>query len=58
VRPVDTDVAAHALGSMVEWFAFTHFELGEPSPDDVSIDRAVETLTDLWYHAVFVTPPE
>ena len=56
-RPLDTDVAAHALGSMVEWFAFTHFELDEPSVDEVSIDRAVETLTDLWYHAVFVIKP-
>jgi AcrR family transcriptional regulator len=58
VRPVDTDVAAHALGSMVEWFAFTHFELDEPSADEVTIDRAVETLTDLWYHSVFVIPPD
>jgi AcrR family transcriptional regulator len=55
-RPLDTDVAAHALGSMVEWFAFTHFELDQPSADDVTLDRAVDTLTDLWYHAVFVTP--
>lgn len=55
VRPLDTDVAAHALASMVEWFAFTHFELDEPSSADVTIERAVETLTDLWYHAVFVT---
>jgi len=57
IRPMNTAVAAHALGSMVEWFAFAHFELEEPAPSDVSLDAVVETLADLWHHAVYgVTP--
>jgi len=57
IRPLDTAVAAHALGSMVEWFAFAHFELDEPSPLAVSLDSVVDTLSDLWYHAVYGATP-
>lgn len=53
VRPMNTRLAAHALGAMVEWFAFTNVELGEPPLDEVPIDDAVEALTDLWLHAVY-----
>jgi AcrR family transcriptional regulator len=53
IRPIDPKVAAHALASMTEWFAFTHFELGEPSVDEVPLDRAVDTLSDLWYAGVY-----
>ena len=53
VRPLNPAIASHALGAMVEWFAFAHFELGEPSPDDVDIDTAARGLADLWMHAVF-----
>lgn len=53
IRPIDPKVAAHALASMAEWFAFTHFELGEPSVDEVPLDRAVDTLSDLWYAGVY-----
>jgi len=57
IRPLDTAVAAHALGSMVEWFAFAHFELDEPPPSAVSLDSVVDTLSDLWYHAVYGATP-
>lgn len=53
VREMNTQASAYALASMVEWFAFTHFSLGEPSADDVAFDQAVDTLTDLWLHAVY-----
>jgi AcrR family transcriptional regulator len=52
-RPLDTRLAAHALGAMAEWFAFAHFELGEPGPGSASADDVADTLTDLWFHAVY-----
>jgi hypothetical protein len=56
VRPFDPALAAHALGSMAEWFAFTHVVLDEPpatgSTDEV-LARAAATLTDLWFNAVY-----
>ena len=58
IRPMNTTLAAHALGSMVEWTAFTHFVLEEPSPSEFAIDDIAETLTDLWWHAVFINEPE
>ncbi len=53
VRPLDTTVAAHALGSMVEWFAFTHVVLNEPSGQTRTLDEVAHTLSDLWYHALY-----
>ena len=53
VRPLDAKVASHALGAMVEWFAFAHFELGEPSPAEVDVEAAARGLADLWFHAVY-----
>jgi hypothetical protein len=40
---------------MVEWAATTQFVLEAPPAGDASFEDAVETLTDLWYHAVY--PP-
>lgn len=54
-RPLNTALAAHALGSMAEWLAFAHFELGQPSPEEATLDDIAETITDLWYHAVYIT---
>ena len=53
IRPLDPDLTAHALGAMVEWFAFTHFVLEEPPVDDESFETSVRLLTDLWFHAVY-----
>jgi AcrR family transcriptional regulator len=53
IRSMHTGVTAHAMAAMVEWFAFTHFELDEPSADDVDFEQVVETLTDLWVQAIF-----
>lgn len=58
VRSFDPELAASALGSMVEWFAFTHFVVDEPVESaalDAEIDRAVAMLSDLWAHAVYGT---
>jgi len=52
-RPMNTEVAAHALAAMTEWTAFAHFELGAPGPGRVSADELADTVTDLWYHAVY-----
>lgn len=55
VRPLDPLPAAHALTSMTEWFAFTHLALDEPPSADGrrGVELVVETLTDLWLHAVY-----
>lgn len=57
IRPMNTTLAAHALGAMVEWVAFAHFVLEEPSPAEVTIDELADTLTDLWWHAVYMRDP-
>jgi AcrR family transcriptional regulator len=57
-RPMDTAVAAHALGSMVEWFAFAYFVLDEPSQASRSLEEVAHTLTDLWFHAVYGRVPQ
>ncbi len=54
VRPLNTVLASHALGAMVEWTAFTHFVLHEPPA--ASTEELADTLTDLWWHAVFAVP--
>jgi AcrR family transcriptional regulator len=55
VRPLDPLPVAHALTSMTEWFAFTHLALDEPSSGDGrrGVQLVVDTLTDLWMHAVY-----
>ena len=53
VRDMDVEVAAQALGSMVEWFAFTHFVLEEPPGSSRSLDEVAQTITDLWFHGVY-----
>ena len=58
IRTIDPELAANALGSMVEWFAFTHFVFGEPEAGPRSLDRATAVLHDLWEHAVFGVLPE
>ncbi len=58
IRPLDPVLAAHALGSMVEWFAFTHFVLQEPPVTEDSYEAAVHQLTDLWFHAVYTDATE
>jgi AcrR family transcriptional regulator len=53
IRPLNTRLSAHALGAMVEWTAFAHFELNEPPTDEVTVDELAATLADLWFHAVY-----
>jgi AcrR family transcriptional regulator len=61
VRPLDPLMSAHALGSMVEWFSFAHFELNEPPGADGELgpgyEHAVAVLVDLWSHAVYGEMP-
>lgn len=58
MRPIDPVIAAHALGAMTEWLAFTQFVLDEPGTDHASLDELVDGLTDLWFHAVYRQPPD
>lgn len=52
LRPgLDIDVAANALGSMLEWYAFTGLAFGEPRPLSVD-DHVVDTMTQLWLGAL------
>lgn len=55
VRGLDPLEAAQALASMAEWYAFSHLVLGDPTTPATAgdVDAAVETLADLWYHAVY-----
>jgi len=57
IDPIDTDLTAHALGSMSEWFAFTHFVLEEPAVTATSFESAVRTLTEVWFRAVYGRVP-
>ena len=50
IRELDPEIAANALGAMVEWAATTHFVL-DRAP--ASFDDVLDTLTDLWFHAVY-----
>jgi AcrR family transcriptional regulator len=50
-RPVDADVAAQALGSMVEWYGYTTLVFAE-SDGDVELERAAAELAKIWHHAV------
>jgi AcrR family transcriptional regulator len=51
-RDVDPRLAAHALGSMVEWVALNRYALGADH-DGPGVDETVDAVTDLWYHAVY-----
>jgi len=55
VRALDPQAAAQALSSMAEWYAFTHLVLGDSAtpPTERELDAAVDTLADLWFHAVY-----
>jgi AcrR family transcriptional regulator len=59
MRPLDPLMTAHALAAMNEWFAFTHFAMGEPPGGDLDPDNqhAVGVLVDLWYHALYGQVP-
>jgi AcrR family transcriptional regulator len=53
---LDPRAAAQALAAMTEWYAFRCLADKAPASSnvsDASIDEAVKTLTDLWYHAVY-----
>jgi AcrR family transcriptional regulator len=50
IREVDPEIAANALGAMVEWSATTTFVLDR---EPAAFDDVLETLTDLWFHAVY-----
>jgi AcrR family transcriptional regulator len=58
VRPIDPDLAAIALGAMVEWFAFTHLVLDPPASRSVDLTASIDVLADLWVHALYIRPDD
>lgn len=58
VRAVDPLTTAQAMTAMTEWLAFTHFALDEPGPDPARPDLLVDTLVDLWLHAIYGRLPD
>jgi AcrR family transcriptional regulator len=47
-------LAAEALASMAEWFAFTQFVLDPAgAPDDELFETTVRTVAELWYAAIY-----
>lgn len=54
IRPMHLGLTANALGAMVEWAATTQFVLQTPPAAGESFDDCVRTLTELWYHAVYL----
>ena len=51
-RPLDAPVVALALGTMVEWFAFTSLVVRRDPVDPAWLDRAADALAGVWEHAV------
>jgi AcrR family transcriptional regulator len=56
IRPLHPALTANALGAMVAWAATTQFVLATPPVAGESFDDCVRTLTDLWFHAVYLDP--
>lgn len=57
VRPIDPNLAAVALGAMVEWYSFMYFELDPPAGAG-DLEASVDVLTDLWVHALYARPDD
>lgn len=56
LRPIDPVMCAEGLIAMMEWFALTRLSFTETAPltDDEDV---VETLIDLWTHALGIEEP-
>lgn len=57
IRALDPATTASSLGAMVEWEAVTRFVLRPEPVTEEEFRQSVATLTDLWYHAVYVPAP-
>ena len=51
-RPGDAGLVSLALGSMVEWIAFTSMVVRDPPDDPTWLDRTAAALASVWNHAV------
>jgi AcrR family transcriptional regulator len=52
-RAFDPLLAAHALGSMAEWTALSRLALPPEGNRSTDVDAMVDSITDLWYHAIY-----
>lgn len=53
---VESQAIAVAVGSMIEWTAYTVVELGEPA--GIDLDQAVNAVVDVWCAAVTQIQPD
>lgn len=54
VKPINVEVAAWAMGLMVEWFAYLWQGTREmPQRPPFTMDTVVETLSELWCRALY-----
>jgi len=51
-RSGDAELVSLALGSMVEWIAFTSLVVRDPPDDPTWLDRTAAALAAVWDHAV------
>lgn len=56
-RPLDPVVASHALGGMVDWFAYRWFGTGAIGVEHDELEHVVRELSELWYHALYGCRP-
>lgn len=54
IRDVEVELTANALGAMVEWTAVTQLVLRVSPAADAGFEETLATLTDLWFHALYV----
>ncbi len=52
-RALDPVVAAHALGGMVDWFAYRWFGKQSIGIEHAELKHVVSELSELWYHALY-----
>lgn len=52
-RPLDPEVVAYGLGGMLDWFAYNWLGMGLIEVPVVELDRVVQQLSEVWYHAIY-----
>lgn len=52
-RQLDPVVASHAMGEMVDSFAYRWLALRSVEIDHSELERVVSELSELWYHALY-----
>ncbi|HEY8489539.1 MAG TPA: TetR/AcrR family transcriptional regulator [Dehalococcoidia bacterium] len=53
VRPLHPGIVAFALAGMFDWFAYMWLGRDMVEVPDLTLDRVVQELTEIWYHAIY-----